>query len=253
MIITKSKREIELMRESGKIATETMAMILDSVKPGITTKELDKIAYDNIKRHKAEPSFLGYDVGGPIYPASICASVNDVIIHGIPGKRRLKDGDIISIDLGVFFGGYHSDMARTVPVGNITPDAQNLIKVTKECFYKGMEQAVIGNRIVDIGRAVQKHAEENGMSVVREFVGHGVGQQMHEEPEVPNYETRRKGPVLCNGMVIAIEPMINLGVKDIIWGKDGWSVSTADGQYSAHYENTIAVTENGPDILTYLV
>lgn len=247
MIILKSKREIELMRESGKLAADTMEKVLAAVRVGITTAELDKIAYDNIIRLKATPSFLGY--GG--FPATICASVNDEVVHGIPGKRVLKEGDILTVDLGVVYRGYHSDMARTVPVGKIDPSAEELIKVTKECFYKGMARAVIGNHICDIGEAVQRHAESNGMSVVRELVGHGVGQDLHESPDVPNYVTRHKGAALREGMTIAIEPMINLGGKAIVTDRDGWTIRTRDGSYSAQYENTIAVTQNGPDILTY--
>jgi len=174
------------------------------------------------------------------------------VVHGIPGNRQLKDGDIISIDLGAFYKGFHSDMARTAPVGKIEKDVENLIAVTEECFRLGMEQAVIGNRIVEIGRAVQRYAERNGMGVVRELIGHGVGQNLHEQPDIPNYVTRSKGPVIREGMTLAIEPMINLGTDAIRWEDDGWTVRTKDGLYSAHYENTIAVTANGPEILTVL-
>lgn len=234
------------MKDSGAIAAEAMSEVLAAVRPGVTTKQLDKIAYDVITKHGAVPSFKGYQG----FPGSICASVNDEVVHGIPGQRELTEGDIISIDLGALYKGYHSDMARTAPVGKISREVENLIAVTQECFCLGMEQAVVGNRIVDIGRAIQKYAERNGMGVVRELIGHGVGQNLHEQPDIPNYVTRSKGPVMREGMTLAIEPMINLGTATISWSEDGWTVRTKDGEYSAHYENTVAVTKNGPEILT---
>lgn len=246
MLIIKSAREIQLMKDSGAIAAEAMNEVLAAVRPGITTKQLDQIAFDFITKHGAVPSFKDYQG----FPGSICASVNDEVVHGIPGPRELRDGDIISIDLGALYKGYHSDMARTAAVGKIGREIQNLIAVTQECFSLGMEQAVVGNRIVDIGRAIQRYAEKNGMGVVRELIGHGVGQNLHEQPDIPNYVTRSKGPVIREGMTLAIEPMINLGTAEITWDDDGWTVRTKDGQYSAHYENTVAVTSNGPEILT---
>ena len=246
MVVIKSSREIELMHDSGKIAAEAMYKVVAAVKPGITTGQLDKIANEVIVHHGAKSSFKDYQG----FPGNICTSVNDEIVHGIPGKKVLHEGDIVTIDLGAYYRGYHSDMARTVPVGRISKRAEKLIRITKECFYRGIEQAVIGNRISDIGRAVQQHAEGNGMSVVRELIGHGVGQNLHEQPDVPNYVTHSRGIMIRKGMTIAVEPMINLGAAALIWEDDGWTVRTRDGEYSAQYENTIAVTDSGPVILT---
>lgn len=246
MIVLKSADEILKMRRSGDISVEAMKRVLEAIRPGVTTKALDQIAFDSITGAGGIPSFKGYNG----FPGSICTSVNEQVVHGIPGDRRLKEGDIISIDLGTVFHGYHSDMARTVGVGEIAKVHQNLIKVTKKCFYLGMAQAIRGNRISDIGRSIQVYAEEQGMGVVRELVGHGIGQQMHEPPDVPNFAGKSKGPVLRAGMTIAIEPMINLGTHKVRWSSDGWTVSAADGEYSAHYENTIAVTDGEPILLT---
>jgi len=246
MVIIKSSREIDLMHDSGKIAAEAMYKVVQAVKPGITTGELDKIANEAIVSHGATASFKNYQG----FPGSICTSVNDEIVHGIPGKKVLHEGDIVSIDLGAYYRGYHSDMARTIPVGRISKRVEKLLRVTKECFYLGMDQAVIGNRISDIGRAVQDHAEGNGMSVVRELIGHGVGQDLHEQPDVPNYVTHSRGLMIRKGMTFAIEPMINLGAAALVWENNGWTVRTKDGEYSGHYENTIAVTDSGPVILT---
>jgi methionyl aminopeptidase len=246
MIILKSAREIESMKAAGVIGAECHKLVEQAVRPGITTGELDRIVRRHIEKGGAEPAFLGY-MG---YPATINASVNDEIVHGIPGERVLKNGDIVSIDLGAKYKGYYSDCARTYAVGEITPEAKRLIEVTEASFYAGMKQFKEGNRLCNISAAVQQTAEEAGFSVVRELVGHGVGQKLHEEPNVPNFVSRHKGPRLEVGMVLAIEPMINYGAKETYTRMDGWTVCTKDGSLSAHYEHTVALTENGPVILT---
>ena len=246
MIILKSKRELELMHESGKIAYSAMEKVAAAVRPGVTTKELDKIAEDEITRLKAVPSFKGY--GG--FPASVCASVNEEVVHGIPSDRRLEEGDIISIDLGALYHGYHSDMARTFPVGAISKEHEQLIEVTKESFYRGLFFAVPGNRVGDISAGVQQYAESFGYGVVRDLVGHGVGRDLHEDPNVPNFTSRTRGPLLREGMTIAIEPMLTEGSEKVYTLPNGWTVLTADGKLSAHYEHTVAITSNGAEILT---
>jgi methionyl aminopeptidase len=246
MIILKSRREIEAMKDAGAIAAQAQILIEQAVRPGVTTGELDAIAKRHIVKSGAVPSFLGY-MG---YPATINASVNDEVVHGIPGDRALKEGDIVSIDLGAKYRGYHSDCARTYPVGKISPEAQRLISVTEKAFAAGMEAFKEGRHLVSISEAVQKTAEGEGFSVVRELVGHGIGQNLHEEPNVPNFVSRNKGPRLEAGMVLAIEPMINYGAKETYTRIDGWTVCTKDGQLSSHHENTVALTENGPVILT---
>lgn len=243
----KSDTELEYMRSAGKVVADTLAMIEKVIKPGINTAEIDKLAEEFIRSQGAIPSFKGY--GG--FPASICASVNNVVIHGIPSKNTvLKEGDIISVDCGAILNGYHGDAARTFPVGEISKEAQHLIDVTKESFFKGIEKALVGNRLTDISAAIQKHAESFGYSVVRDFVGHGIGTSLHEDPQVPNYGEAGRGPKLVHGVVLAIEPMINMGTHRVKTRPDGWTVVTADGKLSAHYENTIAITENGVEILT---
>ncbi|WP_028829990.1 type I methionyl aminopeptidase [Proteocatella sphenisci] len=249
MIILKSKNEIEFIREAGKIVAYTHELLREAIKPGISTFELDEIAYKAIIKHNALPSFKGY--GG--FPASICASKNEVVVHGIPKKDDiLMEGDIISIDIGAEYKGYHGDAAKTHPVGKITEDDARLIKETRESFYKGIEQALVGKRLSDISHAIQSHVEEFGFSVVREFVGHGVGRSLHEDPQIPNYGPPDRGPRLESGMVLAIEPMINQGTYKVQVLEDGWTVKTIDGKKSSHYEHTIAITDNGPDILTKL-
>jgi methionyl aminopeptidase len=248
MIYLKSSTEIEKMRKAGRIVAETLAKLEELIKPGITTKELDRVAEEYIIRCGARPSFKGYHG----FPASICASVNEEVVHGIPGERVLQEGDIISVDCGAFYEGFHGDAARTFPVGKITPIAQKLIDVTRESFFKGIEHAVIGKRIGDISHAIQSYVEANGFSVVRDYVGHGIGKEMHEEPPVPNYGKPGRGPKLVKGMVLAIEPMVNLGVYAVKEKSDGWTVVTYDGKLSAHYENTIAILDNGPELLTLL-
>ncbi|ARC83699.1 methionine aminopeptidase, type I [Clostridium argentinense CDC 2741] len=246
MIIIKSDMEIEYMRNAGKVVADTLATIEAVIKPGITTAEINKLAEEFILEQGAKPSFKGY--GG--FPASICASVNDEVIHGIPDNRVLQEGDIISVDCGAVLNGFHGDAARTFPVGKISKEAEELIRVTKECFFKGVEKAKVNNRLTDISAAVQIYAESFGYSVVRDFVGHGIGKSMHEDPQVPNYGTAGRGPKLSHGMVLAIEPMINIGKFNVKVKPNGWTVVTSDGSLSAHYENTVAILNSGPEILT---
>ena len=246
MIILKSAKEIEKMRQAGRVAAQAMEKVLAAVRPGITTGELDRIAFDYIIGAGATPSFKGY--GG--FPGSICASVNEQVVHGIPGHRLLREGDIISIDRGACLHGFHSDMARTVGVGEIAPEVQRLIDVTKESFYRGIAQAIAGNRIYHISKAIEDYALENGVGVVKELIGHGVGQNLHEAPDVPNFVGRLKGPVLRAGMTIARELMLNMGTADGFESDDRWTVSTVDGKPSAHYENTILITDGAPAVLT---
>lgn len=248
MIIIKTKTEIERIKDAGKIVNEALLAVGEIIRPGVTTAQIDALVEKIITSHGARPSFKNYNG----FPAASCVSPNCVVVHGIPSANTvLSEGDIVSVDVGAFLNGYHADAARTYPVGNISSKAQKLIDVTKECFFKGAEMAIHGNRIGDIGFAVQSHAEENGYSVVRELVGHGVGKNLHESPDVPNFGNKGRGVRLANGMVIAIEPMINEGVKEVDFNqRDGWTVTTRDKKLSAHYENTIAITENGPVFLT---
>jgi len=248
MIIIKSKQEIELMREAGKIVADTHEVLRQAVAPGITTMELDKIAEENIKKYNATPSFKGY--GG--FSGSICASINEEVVHGIPGNRVLKDGDIISLDIGAYYKGYHGDSAKTHGVGVISEEDRKLIEVTRESFYEGIKFARVGYRLSDISHAVQVHAEKYGYSLVRDLVGHGVGTDLHEDPQVPNYGPPGKGPRLQEGMVLAIEPMVNAGRYQVKTLADGWTTITVDGKKSAHYEHTIALTSDEPLILTKL-
>jgi methionyl aminopeptidase len=253
MFTIKSNAEIDKMRKSGEILYETLQILKKNIVPGVTTKELDRIAEEYIRKNKAIPSFKGYDVGIPgvdPFPGSICASINEEVVHGIPGLKQLKDGDIISIDVGVILNGYHSDAARTYAVGNVSDEAKRLIDETRQSFFEGLKQMVIGNHIRDISAAIQNHAESKGFSVVRDFVGHGIGTEMHELPEIPNYVTKRRGVKLENGMTIAVEPMINAGDYSVKVLDNNWTVVTTDGSLSAHYENTVAITENGPLVLT---
>ncbi len=246
MINIKSDMEIQYMRDAGKVVAGVLALIEQVIKPGITTAEIDKLAEEFIIKQGAKPSFKGY-CG---FPASICTSVNDEVVHGIPNNRVLLEGDIISIDCGAELNGYHGDAARTFPVGRVSNEATRLIEVTRDSFFKGVEKAVIGNKLSDISAAIQCYAEEHGYSVVRDFVGHGIGKSMHEEPEVPNYGTPSRGPKLVHGMVLAIEPMINIGKHYVKVNSNRWTVVTRDGSLSAHYENTVAIIKNGPEILT---
>jgi methionyl aminopeptidase len=248
MITIKSAKEIELMRIAGRIVGETHEKLKEIMKPGITTKELDIIAEEFIRKSGALPAFKGY-YG---FPASICTSVNEQVVHGIPGHVVLKDGDIIGIDIGAIYEGYYGDAARTHGIGTISSDAQKLIKVTQESFFAGIEYAREGNRLSDISHAIQSYAESHGCSVVRDLVGHGIGKKMHEDPQVPNYGIPGRGPRLSAGMALAIEPMINLGKYAVKTLSDGWTVVTADGSMSAHYENTIIITQGAPELLTLL-
>ena len=247
MIHLKTKKQIELMREACRITKGMLDIVEKHIKPGISTLELDKIAEDYCRSQGAIPSFKGY--GG--FPGSICASNNEVIVHGIPsGDIILKEGDIISIDCGAYIRGYNGDAARTFAVGKISPEKQKLIDVTKQCFFEGIKDLKVGDHIGDIGERVQKYAESFGYSVVREMVGHGIGKEMHEDPQVPNYGHKGFGPIIENGLCIAIEPMINMGKKDIVIESDGWTTRTRDRKPSAHYENTVAITDEGIEILT---
>ena len=246
MITIKSTQELKIMREAGAIAKLALMECGKAVAPGVTTRELDEIARKVIKQCGATPSFLGYQG----YPATICCSINDTVIHGIPGKDKIKEGDIVSIDVGAFYRGYHGDNADTFAAGIIAPEAQRLIDVTRQSFYEGIKQAVVGNRISDISNAIQTYVEANGFSVVRDFVGHGIGRNMHEAPEVPNFGPAGRGIRLLPGMTLAIEPMVNAGSSDVKILPDGWTVLTTDGSLSAHFEHTIVVTPDGPKIMT---
>lgn len=252
MINIKSKSEIEKMKDSGKIVAEVLNKIEENILPGITTKELDRIASDYIIKSGAFPSFLGVPnyYGGVKFPGAICASVNGEIIHGIPDHRHLKEGDIISVDVGAFYNGFHADAARTFPVGKVSEDALKLIEVTRQSFFEGLKFVRPNNRVSDISGAIQDYAESFGYSIVKEYTGHGVGRELHEDPEVPNYRTNRRGHRLAAGMAIAIEPMVNQGTADIVLGNNKWTVYTKDGKLSAHYENTVIVTEGEPLIVT---
>jgi len=246
VIIIKSKNEINIMRKAGEIVAGALEAVRKAIAPGITTAELDKIADDYIRSKGAFPSFKGYQG----FPASICASINAQVVHGIPGSTVLKEGDIISIDIGAVYNGYHGDAARTYPVGAVSPNALRLIKVTEESFYRGLEFAREGHRLSDISHAIQTYVEEHGYSVVKALVGHGIGRQMHEDPQVPNFGRAGRGPRLRAGMTLAIEPMVNEGTDEVVTLDDHWTVLTRDGSLSAHYENTIAITSNEPIILT---
>lgn len=246
MIIIKSWSEIKKMQKGGRIAHRTIELIKEAAYPGITTLELDKLAVNFLKKNKARPAFLGYKN----YPATLCTSVNDQVVHGIPGSYRLKSTDILSVDMGVYYDGYYSDIATTIPVGQISEEAERLIRVTKESFYEGLSKAKVGYRLFDISVAIQSKAENAGYSVVREFVGHGIGRSLHEEPQLPNYGESNTGPRLKPGMTICIEPMVNVGKEGVKLLSDGWTVATNDGSLSAHFEHTVAITPNGPLILT---
>ncbi len=246
MITMKSAREIEIMRRSGKITSAVLATLLRTVRPGMTLREVDRLAESGIRERGGIPTFKGYHG----FPASICASVNEVVVHGIPGDQVLKDGDILSIDIGTTFEKYVSDTAATVAIGNVSEEAKRLLRVTQECLMRGIAAMQKGSRLSDIGHAVQQHAEAHGYGVVRALVGHGVGTKMHEEPQVPNWGEGGKGIVLRPGLVLAIEPMITEGTHEVATRKDGWTVVTADGKLAAHFEHTVALTDDGPRILT---
>jgi methionyl aminopeptidase len=246
MITIKSPREIEIMRRSGKITSKTLSMLIKTVRAGMTTAQVDRLAEESIRSMGGIPTFVGYHG----YRHTICASVNDEVVHGIPGHRVLTDGDLLSIDIGTTLDGYVSDSAITIPIGNVSAQAQRLIRVTQECLMFGIAQMQKGNRLSDIGAAIQVHAEANGFGVVRDLVGHGIGTNMHEEPQVPNYGQPGQGPVLRPGLCLAIEPMITEGAFAVETLDDGWTVVTEDGKLAAHFEHTIAITDEGPRILT---
>ncbi len=246
MIIIKNGHEIEAMRQASKITAAARALAGEMVRPGVSTKQIDKAVHDFIVAQGAKPSFLNYHG----FPASACISVNSTVIHGIPSGYVLQEGDIVSVDVGAFYKGFHGDCAATFACGSISAEAQKLINVTKQSFFEGIRFATKGHRVSDISHAVQTYVESNGFSVVRSFVGHGVGAQLHEEPEVPNYGAPGRGPRLLPGMTIAVEPMVNAGTHDVRVLKDGWTTVTADGKLSAHYENTVLITDGEPEILT---
>lgn len=248
MIFKKNESEISKMRAVGNIVGKTLLLLEKNIKPGISTAELNRLADEFITNQGARPSFKG--LYG--FPAALCISVNNEIIHGIPGEYILKNGDIVSIDCGAYLDGFHGDAARTFPVGEVTEEALKLIEVTKQSFFEGVKYAREGNRLSDVSHAIQSYAEEHGFSVVRNFVGHGIGRDLHEDPEVPNFGNPGKGPILREGMVLAIEPMINVGSFRNKTLKDGWTVVTSDGSLSAHYENTVAILSDGPEILTLI-
>lgn len=246
MIEVKNKEQLDRMRSAGRIVAEVLEIMKEMVKPGVSTEELDKAAEDHIRSYGAIPAFKGYHG----FPATLCTSINEEVVHGIPGLRALKNGDIISIDCGALYHGYYGDSAITLSVGDISEDNKRLLKVCDESLKLGIAQAWKGNRLFDISHAIQSYVERNGMSVVRDYVGHGIGTKMHEEPQLPNFGKPGRGPRLEVGMVLAIEPMVNLGGYDVETLEDEWTVVTKDRRASAHFEHTIAITENGPEILT---
>ncbi|WP_022850597.1 type I methionyl aminopeptidase [Limisalsivibrio acetivorans] len=246
MVILKSRNEIEQMKVPCGIVFEVLDSLREFIKPGITTKDIDKFAEDIIHSRSAVPSFKNYRG----FPASVCSSVNEVVVHGIPGNRALEEGDIVTVDVGAYKNGFHGDAARTYPVGVISEETERLIVVTEKSFHDGIRNAKVGNRLGDISHAVQKTVEENGFGVVRDFFGHGIGREMHEEPTIPNFGRPNRGVRLRSGMVIAVEPMVTAGSYEIRTLSDGWTAVTADGSLAAHYENTVAITDNGPEILT---
>ena len=246
MITIKNEHELESMRQACKITAAARALAGEMVRPGVKTKEIDQAVYDYIVAQGAKPSFLNYNG----FPASVCISVNSTVIHGFPGEYVLQEGDIVSIDVGAFYKGFHGDCAATFACGAISTEAQRLIDVTKQSFFEGMKFATSGNRVQDISHAIQTYVESNGFSVVRSFVGHGVGRHLHEDPEVPNFGRPGRGARMVRGMTIAVEPMVNVGTEEVRILKDGWTVKTADGKLSAHYENTVLITDGEPEILT---
>lgn len=248
MIVLKSPREIERMRVPCKIVAEVLQVLKERITPGVTTMELEELALAEVKKHKAVPAFKGY--AG--FPYALCCSPNECVIHGVPNKKPLLNGDIISIDFGVLYDDFYGDAAVTIPVGVISQEAQHLLSTTESSLYVGIERAVAGLRLFDISHAIQDHVESSGYSVVRDFVGHGIGKKLHEEPQVPNYGKSGRGVQLKNGMVLAIEPMVNRGGYAVKVLSDGWTAVTLDGSLSAHFEHTVAITEHGPDILTRL-
>lgn len=248
MIVCRSAAELERMKAAGQLVARVLASLREMVQPGVTTADLDATAEDLVRAASAEPAFKGYHG----YPATICASVNEEVIHGIPSRRELVEGDIVAIDMGVVLDGFYGDSAVTVPVGRVSEEAAALLRVTEESLHRAIARARVGHRVSDIGAAVQEHVERHGFSVVREFVGHGIGQKLHEEPQIPNYGPAGRGHRLAEGMVLAIEPMVNAGKAPVRVLSDGWTAVTKDGRLSAHFEHTVAVTREGPLVLTAL-
>ena len=249
MIQLKNPQQIKEMREAGRITGEALLVARENIREGISTYELDSIIRNYIEKCGAKPSFLGY--GG--FPGSACISINDEVIHGIPSKKRfLKEGDIVKVDVGAYYKGYHGDAARTIPVGKVSAEAEKLIRVTRESFFRGIDCFKAGNRLGDIGHAIDALVVENGFSTVKRYIGHGIGHELHESPDVPNYGTPGRGTRLCTGMVLAIEPMVNIGGEGVKELSDGWTVKTSDGSLSAHYENTVALTSEGVIVMTQL-
>lgn len=249
MIQLKNPQQIKEMMEAGRITGEALLVARESIREGISTYELDKIIRNHIEKSGAKPSFLGYHG----FPGSACISINDEVIHGIPSKKRiLREGDIVKIDVGAFYKGYHGDAARTIPVGRVSEEAEKLIRVTRESFFAGIEKLQVGNRLGDVGHAINAHVVANGFSTVKKYIGHGIGHDLHETPDVPNYGTEGRGTRLCAGMTLAIEPMVNVGGESVRELPDGWTVKTADGTLAAHYENTVALTSNGVIVMTQL-
>ena len=249
MIQVKNALQIAAMRDAGRITGEALLAARDSLREGITTYELDKIIHDYIVRAGAKPSFLGYSG----FPASACISINDEVIHGIPSKKRvIRAGDIVKIDVGAYYRGFHGDSARTIAVGEVSETAKRLIEVTRESFFRGVSAIAVGNRLGDVGHAIDSYVVENGFSTVKRYIGHGIGANLHESPDVPNFGTPGRGTRLCNGLTLAIEPMVNVGREEVKEGADGWTVTTADHSLSAHYENTIALVGDKVEILTLI-
>jgi methionyl aminopeptidase len=246
MINRKSKREIEIMRDASRIVAVVLQELRPMCKAGISTRDLDRVAEERTLQQGAQPAFKGYRG----YPRALCTSINQQVVHGIPGDTLLKEGDIIGLDFGVLYKGYFGDAAITVPIGQISPETEKLLRITEECLYSGIEQMVPTNHLADVSRAIQIHAESNGFSLVKEFGGHGIGRNLHEDPMVLNYVSDGRGPKLLPGLVLAIEPMVNMGTDAVQILSDGWTVVTLDGKPSAHFEHTVAITENGPEILT---
>ena len=251
MIQLKTKEDLDKMRQAGRHVGEILLLLRDLVQPGRTTKAFDRAAHDEIRRRNLKSSFLGYGPGGaPPYPAVVCTSVNDEVVHGIPSERTLCQGDLLKLDFGVVFDGFHGDSAVTVPVGEISDEAERLLNATRESLYQGIGEMQVGKRVGDISHAVQQSAEGIGFSVVRQFVGHGIGRELHEPPQIPNFGPRGRGPRLRPGMVLAVEPMVNQGSAEVEVLDDQWTAVTRDRQLSGHFEHTVAITENGPEILT---
>lgn len=253
MIVLKSREEIETLRRANRIVAQILSELKRMVRPGVTTGEIDRAAEDLTRRAGARPAFKGYQVDDKPFPRTICISINDEVVHGIPSdSRRLVEGDIVGLDFGVLYNGYYGDAAVTVPVGRVDPESEKLLRVTEAALWEGIEHARPGKRLGDVSAAIQERAERNGFSVVRDFVGHGIGTQLHEDPQVPNWGSRNRGVRLRPGMVLAIEPMINAGASDVEILGDGWTAVTRDGRRSAHFEHSVAITENGPIVLSQM-